>query len=204
MDEKSPIPSSGAAMGERAKAILKSPTAEWPRIAAEGDNWKSAFTGYAMPLAAIAPVCSLIGLQLFGFGYLGMNSRPPLMWLITSTIVDYVLALAGLFVAAFVANYLSPKFGGKESWPKAFRLVVYAMTAAWLAGIFNLVPMLSVLTILGLYSIYLLYTGCGPMMGIPKDKAVTYTAATVLVVIVVMIVISAISVVLSGGPTMGM
>ena len=48
---------------------------------------------------------------------------------------------------------------------------------------------LSILAILGgLYSLWLLYTGLAPLMGVPEEKAVPYTAVVLLVAVVLMIV----------------
>nr|WP_283773432.1 YIP1 family protein [Altererythrobacter sp. KTW20L] len=95
-----------------------------------------------------------------------------------------------MWVVAYVANYLSPRFGGRDDYPAAFRLVTYSWTAAWLAGIFGLIPMLSILGILGLYSLYLLYKGATPVMGVPQDKAVGFTAVTIIAAIVAMFLVN--------------
>ena len=192
MENNLPTGSTGAGVVARAKAILVQPKAEWPKVAAETTEPKSVLLGYAVPLAAIGPVASLIGSLAFGYDVLFTTVRPSVGFAVTTAVTSFVLSLVSLFVIAFVANALSPKFGGKNDWPAAFRLVAYSMTAAWLAGIFGLVPALAVLSLVGLYSIYLFYAGATPVLGIPGDKAATYTAVTVLVAIVVQIVIGAI------------
>ena len=63
------------------------------------------------------------------------------------------------------------------------------MTPAFLAGIFSLIPALSIFGILGLYSVYLLYLGLPRLMRAPEDKAVAYTAVVVAASIAVWIVI---------------
>jgi hypothetical protein len=50
------------------------------------------------------------------------------------------------------------------------RVSAYSPTAAWVAGVFNIIPALSFLGILGLYSLYLLYTGIAAVMKPPADK----------------------------------
>lgn len=178
---------------DRAKAILMSPTAEWAKIASEKDQPMQVFTRYVVPLAAIGPVASLIGGQIFGYGAFGFSYRPSLMTGLASAVTSYVLALAMIWVVAWVANFLSPKFAGKDDFPAAFRLVAYAMTASMLAGIFGLIPALSILGILGLYGIYLFYKGAVPLMRVAADKATTYTVVTVLVAVVASLVAGAIA-----------
>jgi hypothetical protein len=104
------------------------------------------------------------------------------------------MAIISLFIVSFVANVASPKFGGKDSFPAAFRLVAYSMTAAWVAAILGLIPSLALIgALLGLYSFYLFYLGATPVMGVPQDKAVTYTVVTVVAVIVLYLIVSAIT-----------
>jgi hypothetical protein len=72
-------------------------------------------------------------------------------------------------------------------------VAAYASTAAWLAGVFSLIPMLGVLGILGLYGLYLLYLGLPILMKAPQEKALTYTAVVIAAAIVLFAVIGAVS-----------
>jgi Yip1 domain. len=178
---------------ERAKAIILKPKAEWPVIDAETTPSGEIFTRYAVPLAAIGPVATFIGSQLFGLGAFGFSYRPSLMGSLSMAVTGFILALVSLFVVSFIADKLAAKFGGVSSSRNAFKLVAYSMTASWLAGIFNLVPSLGFLAILGLYSFYLFYVGAAPLMKVPAEKALTYTIVTVLCVIVIYLIIGAIT-----------
>ena len=110
-------------------------------------------------------------------------------------IVTFVMSVVSLYVFSFIANLVSPKFGGKDDFPAAFRLCAYSMTAAWVVGVVNLLtgltPVLAILGLLGLYSIYLLYLGATPVMGVPQDKATGYTVVTFVAAIVLYIVAAA-------------
>jgi len=174
---------------ERAKAIILKPKTEWLVIDRETVPSGDIFTRYAVPLAAIGPVATFIGSQVFGYGVFGSS----LMGSLSMAISGFVLSLIGLFIVSFIADKLAPKFGGVASSRNAFKLVAYSMTASWLAGIFNLVPALGFLAILGLYSFYLFYVGAAPLMKVPAEKALTYTIVTVLCVIVIYITIWAIT-----------
>lgn len=178
---------------ERAKAIILKPREEWPIIERETVSSGDLFTRYAVPLAAIGPVSQFIGGQLFGYGALGFTYRPGIMGGLSMALVGYVLSLIGLFVISFAANKLAPTFGGESSSRNAFKLVCYSMTASWIAGIFGLIPSLSFLAIVGLYSFYLFYLGAGPLMKVPAEKSVTYTIVTVVCVLLLYIVIGTVT-----------
>ena len=73
--------------------------------------------------------------------------------------------------------------------PNALKLTAYSYTPAWLAGIFLLVPGLSFLMILGLYGLYLMWLGLPPLMQAPREKALPYAAAVIVIAVVIQIVI---------------
>lgn len=179
------------ALIERAKGILLKPNAEWPRIEAEPATIGDVLVRYVLPLAAIGPVASFIGGQVFGYGALGFSYRPSLLSSLSLAISTYVLTVIGIVVLTFIAELLAPKFDGGASRINAVKLVGYSYTASMLSGIFGLIPSLSFLGILGLYSFYLFYTGVGPLMKVPQDKALAYTAVTVVCAVVIFIVVGA-------------
>ena len=191
---------------DRAKAIILKPKDEWPVIAAEAKTRNEILTGYVLPLAAIGPVASFLGGQLFGYGGFGFSFKPSLMSGLTTLIVSYVLSIVGVFVLAFIANFLAPKFEGESNSLGSFKLVAYSYTAGWLAGVFGLIPALAVFGLLGLYSVYLLYLGATPLMKVPESKAGGYTAVTILCAIVLAVIVMPITAAVTGlfvaGPAM--
>lgn len=177
----------------RAKAILLTPRDEWPRIAAEADSPGDIFRRHVVPLAAIGPVASLIGGQVFGYGAFGFSYKPGLVAALGSAVVSYAITLIGIWVLSLIADFLAPKFGGESNRAQAFKLVAYGATASFLAGIFGLIPSLGVFGLLGLYSLYLFYTGSGPLMKVPADKTMAYTAVTVVAAIVLSLIVAPIT-----------
>src|SRR3546814_6606106 len=73
------------------------------------------------------------------------------------------------------------------------KVAAYSATAAWVAGIFAIVPSLAMLSILGLYSLYLLYLGLPRLMKAPEEKALAYTAVTIVAAIVLAVIIGAVT-----------
>lgn len=176
---------------ERAKAILTTPKAEWPKIAAETKSPTEVLLQYALPLMAIGPICSVIG------GFLAPYSL-GLTYYVSTAIVSFVLGIASLFALSFIANVLSPNFSGKNDFASAFKLVAYSWTPVWLFGVFGLVvglaPALALLGFLALlYGLYLFHLGAGPVMGVPQDKSVVYTVIYVVAAFVLYIIVGSIT-----------
>lgn len=175
---------------ERVKGILLSPKEEWPKIDVEQTDVKTLYTGYVMILAAIPVAASFIGMSLIGFG----PFRIPIGLGVGNLIVSYVLALVMLYVIALITDALAPTFGGQKSMIQALKLCAYSYTAAWVAGIFSLIPMLGVIGLIGaLYSLYLFYLGVPVMMKCPPDKAIAYTIVVILAAIVLGVIVAAVT-----------
>ena len=186
----------------RVKNILLAPKVEWARIEGEPATVGGLYVGYACILAAIGPLAGLIGGQLFGYNALIVSFHPSLIASITGAVVRYLLSLAGVFVLALVIDALAPSFGGTKNQIQALKVAVYSSTAAWVAAIFGLFPPLAILSILGVYGLYLLYLGLPQLMKAPQDKALAYTAVTVVAYIVIFVIIMAVSNAIAGAGMM--
>jgi hypothetical protein len=171
---------------ERVKNILLTPKTEWPVIDRESGDTAFLFTNYVAILAAIPAVCGFIGASIIGVaGY-----RSGFFGGLMSAIISYILAFVGVYVMALIIDALAPSFGGRKDFASALKLVVYSSTAAWVAGIFSLIPALAILGILGLYSLYLLYLGIPVLMKSPAEKSLVYTIVAIVCALVVWIVIA--------------
>jgi len=181
---------------DRAKNILLTPKTEWAAIDAETTSIKDLYLGYAIILAAIHPVASIIGFGVFGLHvpFTGVVYRWPLDTAIEYAVVAYALSLGGVFVLALIIDGLAPTFGGQKNQRQALKVAVYAATASWVTGIFAIIPALNILgLLLGLYSLYLLYAGLPVLMKSPQDKAMGYTVVAIICAIVLYVVLGLIA-----------
>lgn len=180
---------------ERVKNILLQPKTEWPVIEPEQTSAQALYTGYIMPLAAIGPIAMLVGLSVVGVQVPFMGTtRLPFSSLLSQMLVSYVLGLAGVYVLALIINTLAPTFGGTSNLTQALKVAAYGATAAWVGGVFHLLPALGILGLLAaLYTLYLLYLGLPVLMKSPPERSLGYTASIVIAAIVLFVVIGAIS-----------
>jgi len=179
---------------ERARRILLQPSQEWQVINTEASSTADLYRNYIVPLAAIPPVASIIGLSVVGISvpFLG-TYRVSFGAALSHALASYVLTLAGVYVLAMIINALAPTFAGEKSEIQALKVATYSSTAAWLAGVFGLVPALGILGILGLYSLYLLYLGLPVLMKTPEERALGYRTVVIIVAIVVFMGIGIVS-----------
>ena len=170
----------------RVKGILTNPRQEWVEIDNEPLQLGQVLTGYVLPLAAITPIAMLIGWSTFGMGIF----RPSIGSLLGMAITSYVMTVIGVFVLAWVINALAPSFNATQSMPQAMKVAIYSSTAAWVAGVFNIVPALAILaTIGGLYSLYLCWVGLPMLMKAPPEKGTTYVIVVIIALVVIYMVI---------------
>jgi Yip1 domain len=177
----------------RAKSILLTPRAEWPVIAAEPDTVGGLYTGYIVILAAIPAIVRFISSSLIGVSVPFLGSyRLPIAAGLTTAVLTYVLALVGTFVVALIVEALAPSFSAEKNRVQALKVVAYAYTASWVAAIIGIIPGLGLLAALAgaVYSIYLLNMGLPYTMKCPPEKAIGYTAVTIIVAIIVGVVLS--------------
>lgn len=179
---------------ERAKAITLNPTATWPVIEAEKHDAKSLFVPYMLILAAIPAIASFIGLSLVGMGGFGFNFRVPVASGLAMMITTYILSLAMTFGMGWLASALAPTFCGKSDLVQGLKLAVFGGTPMMLAGVFNILPALSIIGLLvALYSLYVMYLGLPVLMKNPKEKTIVYMVVLIIASIIAGVVLSMVS-----------
>lgn len=194
---------------DRVKGILFKPSEEWEIIANEPATVASLFTGYAAILALIPAIIGVLAALLLGSlianyagGGIGALSTSAL---IMQQVLGYFLGLALVLGMGFLVSAISPGFNGKQDLVQSTKLIVYAGTATWVSALFLIIPVLGILLYLaGLaYSVYLIYLGVRPLLGVPQEKVMGMTVVTVLAYIVAAIVMYLVLQGLGGAGGMG-
>jgi hypothetical protein len=152
---------------DRVKNIIVSPKTEWPRIAEESTTVSGLYTGYIMILAAIGPIAMAIAMPLVGAG---------------AAIVAYLIGLLVTYLLALIVDALAPSFGGEKGFVQSLKLVAYSYTAAWVAGIFNLLPGIgrAIALIAAIYAFYTFFLGAPVLRKSSADKAAIFTVIVVI------------------------
>ena len=188
-----------AGLVPRVMGILTRPKAEWDVVAGETATVQGLFIGYAGILALLPAVGQLVN-GLLPHCLLGICVTSNPLFVVIGAVVTYAISLAATFVVGLIIDALAPSFGGEKNQVQAMKVSVYSWTAAWIAGICVAIPWVGgLLSLAGLYSLYLLFVGLPKLMKSPADKAIGYVAVVVLCGIVINVVAFAI-----GGAVIGM
>lgn len=168
-------------LGSRLRLIILKPKSEWEKIRDEKIEISGLLTEYAMILAAIGPVANFIGLALLGRSILGERITLDFSTALMAAVLSYVFTLGVTLFAGFIIDLLGTSFGAARNINHSMKVAVFAMTPAWIAGIFALIPALAVFQLLGLYSIYLLYEGLRIVKNPTPEKLIGYTVVVLIV-----------------------
>lgn len=180
----------------RAQGIILKPKEEWGKIKAEPATVADIFKSYLMIMVAIPAVAQFLGFWLVGFSlpYRG-HVRVSFGFSLGRAIVSYILSLAAIYILALIINALAPSFSSKPNQINALKLASYSMTPFLVAGIFYIIPALSILVLVaGLYSLYVFYLGfMAGLMETPPKKITGYFVVTIIVTIVLLLVVNLIA-----------
>lgn len=159
---------------QRITGILFAPKHTWRTIAAEPTDARTLYVRYVM-LIALVPVCASLAGAFLAARAAGPAAPVPWLSVYVGALVGYALLLLIIRVLAWLANRLSPRFGGDSDPAKALQLAAYSATAGMLGGIFSIVPNLFILGMLALlYSFYLMFLGAPAMLKTPQEKAFSF------------------------------
>jgi hypothetical protein len=178
----------------RAKTITLNPATTWPVIEREQHDIQSLFVPYMLILAAIPAVASFIGMSIIGMGGFGLSFRLPIGSGLAMMVTAYIMSLIMSFGMGWLISTLAPTFGGQRNLVQGLKVAVFGGTPMMLAGVFNIIPALSIMGLLAaLYSLYVMYLGLPQLMKNPKEKTAIYMAVVVIASIIAGVVLSMVS-----------
>lgn len=176
----------------RVKNLLLQPATEWDVIDREEVEPRRLALRYVAPLAAIPTLAIIVALAVVGVQAGGEWVRAPILGVLLSAFIFFVMTIVGVFAFATIINWLAPRFGAAKNYRQAFKLSAYSVTAALVAGILAAAPALQVFALMaGAYSLYLLFVGAPKVMHPEPKAALNYAIVTTFAAIAVALVVGA-------------
>ena len=169
----------------RAWGLLRDPKAEWEQIRKEETTIPSILFGYVAPLAAIPPVSDFLGSALFNRMLQGEPGDAMIR-----AVTTWIVSVAMVFLLGLIINVVAESFDAERNELAAQKLAAYALTPAFLSGLFSLWPPLWWLSLFALAAmVFLMYRGLPILMKTPPERAVGYTAAITIAALVSFVVL---------------
>ncbi len=160
----------------RAYGLLREPKKEWEQIRAEQTTVPNLMIGYVAPLAAIPPVCGLIGGLIFDPLMVGSIGTA-----IISVVVTWLVSVALVFLLGLLINTLADQFDADRNDIAAQKIAAYSITPAFLSGLFSLWPPLWWISLFALGAmVFIMFRGLPILMKAPEDRALSYAASVTI------------------------
>jgi hypothetical protein len=164
----------------RAYGLFSEPKKEWEQIRAEETTVPNILIGYVAPLAAIPPVCDLIGSALFN----RLLTIDPAAAIIRAG-VTWLVSVALVFFLGVLINAVAENFEADKDDLAAQKVAAYSLTPAFLSGVFSLWPPLWWLSLFALAAmVFLMYRGLPILMKAPVERALSYAATVTIAAMV--------------------
>ncbi len=172
--------------------ILTEPGTAWRHIKEQDWTITELYLNVIIPLALISPVAGYVGTTRFGWKIgageaikLTVGSALPI------SIALFLAILVSVFVIGRLVHWMSDSYGEKKPLARCMALAAYCPAPLFLAGFFQLYPVLWVNFLLGLpalgYSVYLLYSGVPVLMEIPAERGFVFASAILAMCLVVLV-----------------
>ncbi|MEZ5961760.1 MAG: Yip1 family protein [Hyphomonadaceae bacterium] len=169
----------------RAWGLLREPQKEWEQIKAEDTTVPNILIGYVAPLAAIPPVCDLIGSALFN-RLLVIEPGEALV----RAVITWVVSIGLVYFLGVLVNVLADTFDADRNELNAQKIAAYSLTPSFLSGVFSLWPPLWWISLFALGAmVYIMHRGLPILMKAPEDRALSYAASVTIAAAVAGIVL---------------
>lgn len=164
----------------RAFGLFREPKKEWEQIRAEKTTVPNILLGYVAPLAAIPPICDLIGSYAFNRVLTGDIGEA-----LIRAAVTWIVSIGLVFFLGVLINAVAGNFDADKDDLSAQKVAAYSLTPAFLSGVFSLWPPLWWLSLFALAAmVFLMYRGLPILMKSPPEGALGYAATVTIATMV--------------------
>ncbi len=182
---------------KRVMQLASGPSTVWDEFSRETFTVEGLYRRYLVPVVVASSICILLGVSLFsGAGFsTGLEAF----------VFSIVGGLSGPFAALVILGFLVPYFGGVADRGHMLAFVTFSLLPVAITGILAILPPVFVLSALrtlatlvaALLSMYLVWTGIPPMLGVPFERRtdcfVAYVGAVAFAGAAVVVIVSLVS-----------
>lgn len=162
--------------------LIFRPTAEWDLIAEEKTTVDLLLRSYILPLALLAPIATIIGMETFDrdwdpvHGYLVPADR-----IFATGATTYFSIVGSILVLAAIFALIAPMFGGTRNYLAALKVATYGSIPVMLAGAALLLPVMAIVGLAGLcHTLFLFWTGVRRVLNVPRGAQAEFVAISVM------------------------
>lgn len=178
------------------------PADEWAAIRDRQISFTKALA-YTLVLAAIPAVCGYLGTTWHGWEVgAGVQMQLTAQSAAVIAVLYYLVLIAAVFSVAWMIRWMGETYGASQSFTRCLVLAVFIPIPLFLAGFFQLYPVLWLNLIIGIpalsYTVFLLYIGIPVMMEIPQERGFLFASAVLAFGLIGLVGVLAATVILWG------
>jgi hypothetical protein len=158
------------------------PRAEWERIAAEPTTVDALLRRYILPLAALAPIATTIGMRTFDRGWDPVHGYlvPP-EGIFAAAAATYFATIGSIFALAAIFALIAPMFRCPRDFVRALKVATYGAIPVLLAGATLVLPVMAIVGVVALcHTLYLLWMGAGRVLHVPDGSRAEFVGVSIV------------------------
>jgi hypothetical protein len=166
----------------RIARLLLRPRAEWERIAAESTTVDALLRRYILPLAALAPIATTIGMRTFDRAWDPVHGYlvPP-EGIFAAAATTYFATVGSVFALAAIFTLIAPMFRCPRDYLRALKVATYGAIPVLLAGATLVLPVMAIVGVAALcHTLYLLWMGAGRVLHVPDGARAEFIGISVV------------------------
>lgn len=153
--------------------LLFRPGAEWALIAREPSSVDVILRRYILPLSALTPIATFIGMNVFDRAWdADQGYLVPPDQIFNAAATTFFGIIASIFALAAIMTLIAPMYQCKRDYLSALKVSAHGASPLLLSGVTLVLPVMVVVSMFALcYTLFLYYVGATTVLEIRRDQA---------------------------------
>jgi hypothetical protein len=149
------------------------PAAEWALIAREPTSVDVMLRRYILPLSALTPIATFIGMTVFDRAWdVDQGYLVPPDQIFNAAATTFFGIIGSIFALAAIMALIAPMYECKRDYLSALKVSAHGASPLLLSGVTLVLPAMIVVSMVALcYTLFLYYVGATTVLQIRKDQA---------------------------------
>jgi hypothetical protein len=166
------------------------PGAEWALIADESTTVDTLLRSYILPLSALAPIATFIGMKVFDASWdVEQGYLVPADQIFNAAATTFFGIIGSIFALAAIMALIAPIYHCKRDYVAALKVAAYGAIPLLLSGATLILPVMIVVSMFALcHTLFLYYVGATKVLHVRSDQAEFLAISLLLLSFVSMLV----------------
>lgn len=168
----------------RIKDVIFHPGTEWAVIARESGSAVALCARYLLPLALLAPIATVIGMNVFDYSWdQNKGFRIPHENILAVGLGNYFFAVLTVLLIAAVFFGMTRLVDGHRDWMASLKVAVYGAIPLMLSGVVLFMPVNVVICLIAMmHTLALYHSGVQTVMKVKQTEAAMFVGVSMVIV----------------------